>query len=73
MTYQIKNLKVACVCIDVFSKYATVVAILDRTTPSVAAGIIECFQKMMRKPEMLYTDGETAFNDNVMIEYYFKK
>ena len=59
-------------CIDVFSKFAAVVPILDRKVPSVASGIIECFQKMMKKPEMLYTDGETAFNENVMIEYYKK-
>ncbi len=56
-----------------FSKYASVVAILDRTVASVSAGIIECFQKMMKKPEILYTDGETSFNDTSMIEYYKKK
>ncbi len=59
-------------CIDVFSKYAAVIPILDRKVPSVAAGIIESFQKMMKKPEILYTDGETSFNDTLMIEYYKK-
>jgi hypothetical protein len=67
-----QKLKIACVCVDVFSKYAAVVPILDKSVPSVAAGIIECFQKMMKKPEILYTDGETSFNSSLMIEYYKK-
>jgi hypothetical protein len=62
----------AMVCIDVFSKYAVVVPIIDRKVPAVAAGIIECFQSMMKKPEILFTDGETAFNDSLLIEYYKK-
>ena len=41
-----QKLKVACVCIDIFSKYAAVVPISDRKTGPVASGIIECIKLM---------------------------
>ncbi len=37
---------VGCVCIDVFSKYAAVVALQNKNGGSVASGIIECFKLM---------------------------
>ncbi len=60
-------------CIDVFSKYAAVVPIVDRKTGPVAAGILECFKLMGKKPEILYTDDEASLSAFSMIEYYKEK
>ncbi len=43
---------VGCVCIDIFSKYAAVVPLKDKTGGSVASGIFECFKMMGKKPEI---------------------
>ena len=39
---QKQKFKVGCLCIDIFSKYATVVPILSKKDPDVATGIIQC-------------------------------
>ena len=65
-----QKFKEACVCIDVFSKYAAVVPIVDRKAGPVAAGILECFKLMGKKPETLYTDDEASLSAFSMIEYY---
>ncbi len=73
--FRIKDLKEqkytwGCVCLDVFSKYAVVVPMLDNKGGAAAAAIIESFQKMGKKPELLYTDGETSFDTYALQEYY---
>ncbi len=59
-----------CCCIDVFSKYAAVVPMLDNKGGPAAAAIIESFVKMGKKPELLYTDGETSFDSYALQDYY---
>ena len=57
-----------CVCIDIFTKVAWVVPVPSRKGPDVAFGIIECLKNMKdenyirRDPNIIYTDGEAAFN-----------
>ena len=45
---------VGCVCIDVFSKYAAVVALQNKNGGSVASGIIECFKLMGKTRDIIY-------------------
>ena len=54
------------VCIDIFSKFASVVPIMSEDTGDVAAGIIECIQKMGRKPKIIYTDDEAALSTGAL-------
>jgi hypothetical protein len=53
-----------CLCIDMFSKFATVVPILKKDTGNIAAGIIQCLHEMHEKtekyPKIIYTDAEPA-------------
>ena len=62
-----------CVCVDVFSKFAAVVPMIDNKGGSAAAAIIESFTLMKKKPELLYTDGETSFDSYALREYYEKE
>ena len=55
---------------DIFSKFAAVVPMLDNKGGPAAAAIIESFTQMWKKPELLYTDGETSFNSYALQEYY---
>ncbi len=73
--FRIKDLKNqkytwGCVCVDIFSKFAAVVPMLDNKGGPAAAAIIESFTQMGKKPELLYTDGETSFNSYALQEYY---
>ena len=58
--------------IDVFTKYMAVVPIKSRHEDEVAVGLIEGLKKMNGKPELLYTDDETAFS-GASIQEYLKK
>ncbi len=76
--FRIKDLKEqkftwGCVCVDVFSKYAAVVPMLDNKGVAAAAAIMECFTLVKKKPELLYTDGETSFDTYALREYYEKE
>ena len=50
------------VCIDIFSKYAVVVAIESKQEGDFAAGIMECINKTGETPKIIYTDDEGALN-----------
>jgi hypothetical protein len=73
MDLGVQKFKYGCVCIDVFSKFATVVPMLDNKGGPAAAAIMECFTNMGKSPELLYTDGETSFDSFYMREFYTKK
>ena len=51
----LKNLKfsVGMACIDMFSKYAVVVPIKNKQEGDVAAGILECINKMGKPPQII--------------------
>ena len=46
--------KVGMACIDIFSKYAVVVAIKSEQEGDVVAGILECLNKMKNTPKIIY-------------------
>ena len=65
--------KVGMACIDIFSKYAAVVAIKSKQEGDVAAGILECLNKMKNTPEIIYTDDEGALKTEAMQKYFNEK
>ena len=58
--------------IDVFTKYMVVVPISSKGEGDIASGMMEALKKMNGKPELLYTDDETALNTQA-IQYYLKE
>ncbi len=46
------------ICLDIFTKYATVVPIKSKNEGDVAAGIFECMKNMLKKPKIIYTGDE---------------
>ena len=48
------------VCIDCLRKYAVVVPVRRKETGSVIQGTKKAIEKMGKKPEIIYTDDETA-------------
>jgi hypothetical protein len=61
--------KVGAIMIDIFTKYMWVVAIDSKSEGDVASALIECINKMGHKPEILYTDDETALSTKAIQEY----
>ena len=55
--------------IVIFTRYLAVVAIKSRSEGDVANALIECFNKMGHKPEILYTDDETALSSSAIQKY----
>jgi hypothetical protein len=51
-------------CIDVFSKFASVIPLKSKQPPDVLAGLMEAFQKMKGKPEFLRSDEEGSLQSN---------
>jgi hypothetical protein len=68
-----QKFKYGMVCIDVFSKFATVVGMVNNKGDSAASAIMECNTNMGKTPEVLYTDGETSFDSYYIREYYKEK
>ena len=46
--------------IDIFTKYVVVVPIASKGEGDIASGMMEALKKLNGKPELLYTDDETA-------------
>ena len=55
--------------IDIFTKYMVVIPIKSKSEGDIAAGMIEGLNKMNGKPELLYTDDETALNTQAIQDY----
>ena len=55
--------------IDVFDKFMHVVPINSKQEGDVVSGMIECLNKMGKKPENTYTDDEGALNKEAMQKY----
>ena len=68
-----QKFKIGMVCIDIFSKFAAVVPIMSKDTGDVAAGVLECINKMGRKPEIIYTDDEAALSTTALRDYFEKQ
>ena len=69
LEYQIYD--TAMVCIDIFTKYAAVAPIKGKTESDLAHGMIECFAKMGKTPQILYTNGETGIRNSGLFQKYF--
>ena len=68
-----QKFKVGMACIDIFSKYAVVVAIKSKKEGDVAAGILECLNKMNNNPQIIYNDDEGALKTEAMQKYFKEK
>ena len=55
--------------IDIFDKFMHVVAIQGKKEADLASGMIECLNKMGKKPKMIYTDDEGAMNKEAIQKY----
>ena len=60
-------------CIDIFSKFATVVPISTKQTSDFLAGLMECLTNMKHKPKFIYSDEEGSLNSNAVKEYLEKE
>ncbi len=60
----------AMLCIDIFTKFAVVVPAIDNNEGDLAAGILECFNKMGKKAKLVYTDDEGSTHKPSIIEYF---
>ena len=47
-------MRAGALCIDIFTKYMTVVPIPSKSEGDVASALIECFNKMGKFPKILY-------------------
>ena len=63
---QNRQLKIGMACIDIFGKYAVVVPIKSKQEGDVAAGILECLNKMGQTPKIIYADDAGASKTNAM-------
>ena len=64
-----QKFKVGLLMIDIFTKYMVVVPIKSKGEGDISAGMIEALNKMKGKPELLYTDDETALNTQAIQDY----
>ena len=52
-----------------FDKFMYVVPIKSKQEGDVASGMIECLNKMGKKPEIIYADDEGALNKEAIQKY----
>ena len=64
-----QKFKVGVLMIDVFDKFMHVVPVNSKQEGDVASGMIECLNKMGKKPEIIYTDDEGALNKEAIQKY----
>ena len=57
-----QKFRVGMLMIDVFDKFMHVVPIRGKKEEDLASGVIVCLHKMGKKPEIIYTDDETALS-----------
>ena len=61
------------VCIDVFTKYASVVPVKGKTENDLALGLIKSIVKMGHKPRVIYMDGESGIRNNKLYHKYLHR
>ena len=61
--------RVGMLMIDVFDKFMYVVPIKGKKEEDLASGMIECLNQMGKKPEIIYTDDETALSSDAIQKY----
>ena len=65
--------KTGMACIDIFSKFATVVAIKSKQSSDFLAGLMECLTNMKKKPQFIYSDNEGSLNSKDVLGYLEKQ
>jgi hypothetical protein len=68
-----QKFKSGLVCIDMFTKFATVVPLQGKNGKNSAMGIIQAIHEMGKKPKVIYTDGETGFDTYALRDYILKE
>ena len=56
-------------CIEIFTKFATVVPIRSKRPDDYLAGLMECIKNMGKKPQFIYSDDEPALNSKDILGY----
>ena len=56
-------------CLDIFTKFATVVPIRSKKTDDYLAGFMECIKTMGKKPTFILSDDEPALNSKDVLVY----
>ena len=64
-----QKLKVGMLMIDIFDKFMHVVPIKSKQEGDVASGMIECLNRMGKKPQIIFTDDEGALNKEAIQKY----
>ena len=64
-----QKFRVGMLTIDIFDKFMHVVAIKGKKEEDLASGMIECLNKMGKKPKIIYTDDEGAMNKEAIQKY----
>ena len=64
-----QKFRVGLLMIDIFTKYMVEVPISSKGEGDIASGMMEALKKMNGKPELLYTDNETALNPQAIQDY----
>ena len=64
-----QQFRVGVLMIDVFDKLMYVVPIKSKQEGDEASGMIECLNKMGKKPDIIYTDDEGALNKEAIQKY----
>ena len=67
--FEKQKFRVGLLMIDIFTKYMVVVPISSKGEGDIASGMMEALKKMNGKPELLYTDDETALNTQAIQDY----
>ena len=64
-----QKFRVRMLMIDIFDKFMHVVAIKGKKEEDLASGMIECLNKMGKKPKIIYTDDEGAMNKEAIQKF----
>ena len=64
-----QKFRVGMLMIDIFDKFMHVVAIKGKKEEDLASGMIECLNKMGKKPKIIHTDDEGAMNKEAIQKY----
>ena len=60
-------------CIDIFTKYATVVTLKSKKPDDFLAGLMECLKNMKGKPKYIFSDNEGSINSKDVLGYLEKE
>ena len=65
--------KIGMLMVDVFTKYTEVIPLKDKTEGSLLSGLMEGFNKMGGKPEIVYSDDEPSLSSKYTKQFSQEK